>query len=113
MTLDEYLTRENITAADFGERAGLTEASVSRIRRGQQNMTRDVIRRIIAASGGAVTADGLIGPVAATPSSGAGGSPPAPFSSTSSAPPSPEREERPPRDAPLSRDTAEQAPEAA
>lgn len=60
MTLDQYLTDEGVTAAVFGQRLGMSEASVSRIRRGEQNITRDVMRRIIAASGGKITPDGLV-----------------------------------------------------
>jgi hypothetical protein len=60
MTLDDYLSQPGITATDFAAKVDLTEASVSRIRKGQQNISRDVIRRIVAASGGAVTADELV-----------------------------------------------------
>ena len=60
MTLDQYLTGSNITAADFAALVGLTEASVSRIRKGKQNITRDVMLKIIEASGGKVTADSLL-----------------------------------------------------
>jgi plasmid maintenance system antidote protein VapI len=60
MTLDEFLTAEPITAAEFAERVGLTEASISRIRRGGQNITRDVMLRIIDKSNGKVTPDGLV-----------------------------------------------------
>jgi len=62
MTLDHYLTSSGITAADFGAKCEppLSEASVSRIRRGTQNITRDVMIRIINASGGKITADSLV-----------------------------------------------------
>jgi len=60
MTLDQYLTAENVTAAAFGELVAMSEASVSRIRRGEQNITRDVMLRIIAASGGKITPDGIL-----------------------------------------------------
>lgn len=60
MTLDQYLTSENVTAAEFGVRVGMSEASISRIRRGDQNITLGVMRRIIAASNGKITADGLL-----------------------------------------------------
>lgn len=39
---------------------GLSEASISRIRKGEQNITRDVMAAIIDASGGKVTADALV-----------------------------------------------------
>lgn len=61
MTLDQYLAATGRTGSDFASAVGLTEASVSRIRKGQQNITRDVMRRIIAASDGQVTAEGLVG----------------------------------------------------
>lgn len=60
MTLDEYLTNENLTAAEFGGRVGMSEASISRIRRGEQNITRDAMQRIIAASYGAISASSLV-----------------------------------------------------
>jgi predicted transcriptional regulator len=60
MTLDEYLRQPGITATEFAPKAGLTEASVSRIRKGQQNISRDVIRRIVSASAGLVTAAELV-----------------------------------------------------
>lgn len=60
MTLDGYLEHTGLTAKDFAERIGLTEASVSRIRKGRQNLSRDVMRRIIAATGGLVSAEALV-----------------------------------------------------
>lgn len=63
MTLDQYLRLSGSpTAAEFGARCNppISEASVSRIRKRQQNLSRDTMRSIIAASGGLVTADGLI-----------------------------------------------------
>lgn len=61
MTLDQFLASEGApTAAEFGQLVDLSEASISRIRKGEQNITRDVMLRIIAASGGKVTADGLV-----------------------------------------------------
>ncbi len=60
MTVDQYLSAEGITAADFAKRVGLTEASISRIRSGRQNITLDVIRRIIAASDGSISAASLV-----------------------------------------------------
>lgn len=63
MTLDQYLALEGITAAEFGTRCAppLSEASVSRIRRGNQNITKEVMIRIMAASGGKITAEALVG----------------------------------------------------
>lgn len=61
MTLDQYLRSDGApSAAEFGSRVGLTEASISRIRKGKQNITRDAMLAIIEASGGKVTADALV-----------------------------------------------------
>lgn len=60
MTLDEYLTSSGMTAAEFGPLVPLSEASVSRIRKGEQNISRDLMRRIIDASGGVITAAALV-----------------------------------------------------
>lgn len=68
MTLDQFLSLPgSLTAAEFGERCNppLSGPSISRIRRGEQNITRDTIRSIINASGGLVTAEGLVGKAAA------------------------------------------------
>lgn len=63
MTLDQYLNLPGSPNADeFGRRCEppLSGASISRIRRGGQNITRETIRAIIEASDGIVTADGLV-----------------------------------------------------
>lgn len=68
MTLDQYLSLPGSpTAGEFGAKCEppLSEASISRIRRGEQNMTRDTIRSIIIASGNLITAEGLVGKAAA------------------------------------------------
>jgi hypothetical protein len=66
MTLDQYLSLPGApTAADFGEKCGLSAVSISRIRKGEQNFTRDVMLRIIEASGNVITADGLLRKIAA------------------------------------------------
>lgn len=68
MTLDQYLSLPGApTASEFGAKCEppLTEASISRIRRGLQNITRDTMRTIIAASDGIITAEGLIRPAKA------------------------------------------------
>jgi hypothetical protein len=62
MTLDQFLKLPGSpTAADFGARCDppISEASISRIRKGEQNITRDTMLAIIAASDGLVTAEGL------------------------------------------------------
>lgn len=69
MTLDHYLISTGMSAADFGARCdpAISEASISRIRRHQQNITREIMQRIIAASGGRVTAEGLVQEAASNP----------------------------------------------
>jgi len=62
MDLDTYLRENGIEGASFAARIGLTEASLSRIRRGQQNITRDTMRRIFEASDGAVTLESMVFP---------------------------------------------------
>lgn len=63
MTLDQYLRLPNSpNATEFGSRCDppLSAVSISRIRRGGQNITLDTMRSIILASGGKVTAEGLL-----------------------------------------------------
>jgi hypothetical protein len=63
MTLDQYLNLPGaLTASEFGAKCNppLSGASISRIRRGEQNITRETMRSIIEASEGLVTADGLV-----------------------------------------------------
>lgn len=63
MTLDQYLSLSGSpTNAEFGARCEppLSGASVGRIRKGAQNITVDTMRAIILASGGKVTAEGLL-----------------------------------------------------
>lgn len=63
MTLDQYLSLpESPTNAEFGARCDppLSGASIGRIRKGLQNITVDTMRSIILASGGQVTAEGLL-----------------------------------------------------
>lgn len=62
MTLDQFLKSEGVTAAELGARCvpPISEASISRIRRGGQNISADVMNRIIAASGYKVSASGLL-----------------------------------------------------
>jgi hypothetical protein len=63
MTLDQYLSLPGSpTNAEFGERCDpkLSGVSIWRIRRGEQNISRDTIRSIILATGGNVTAEELL-----------------------------------------------------
>lgn len=60
MTIDEYLEHSGLTAESLADASGISAVSLSRIRRGEQNTSRNVMRRIIAASGNLITAAGLI-----------------------------------------------------
>jgi hypothetical protein len=63
MTLDQFLNLPGSpTASEFGEKCNppLSGASISRIRRGEQNITRETMIAIINASGGLVSAEGLV-----------------------------------------------------
>jgi hypothetical protein len=63
MTLDQYLSLPGSpTNEKFGELCDpkLSGVSISRIRKGTQNITRDTMRSIILASGGKVTAESLL-----------------------------------------------------
>lgn len=63
MTLDQYLSLPGSpTNEEFGKRCHpqLSGVSIWRIRQGKQNITVDTIRAIILASGGQVTAEGLL-----------------------------------------------------
>ena len=69
MTLDQFLSAPGApTSADFAADVGVSEASISRIRKGAQNITRDLMLEIVRASKGKVTADGLLIKPAPTPS---------------------------------------------
>lgn len=63
MTLDQFLNLpQSPTAEEFGKKCEppISGASVSRIRRGEQNITRETMIAIINASGGMVSAEGLV-----------------------------------------------------
>lgn len=60
MTLDDFLTTGDMSAADLARETGLSAASITRIRRGEQNISIDVAQLIVAATGGQVTADDLL-----------------------------------------------------
>ena len=62
MTLDQFLSLPDAPSnEEFGQRCNpkLSGVSIWRIRRGEQNITRDTMLSIIEASGGEVTPDGL------------------------------------------------------
>lgn len=60
MTLDQYMTDNAITGVQLAAALEISEASLTRIRRGEQNISRDLIRRIVQATGGVVTAEDLV-----------------------------------------------------
>jgi plasmid maintenance system antidote protein VapI len=55
MTLDEYLKSGTDSAKSLANRVGTTEATISRIRKGEQNFTLDLARRIEVETGGSVS----------------------------------------------------------
>lgn len=59
MKLETYLTENNMTDAEFGALAGLSQSQVSRIRRGVSWPSRDAVEAITSSTGGAVTANDL------------------------------------------------------
>lgn len=60
MTLDQYLETADTNAAMLGAKLGLSGASVSRIRKGQQNITLDLAAKIEEATGRVVTVADLL-----------------------------------------------------
>lgn len=59
MKLEAYLTQKKLTAAAFGEKAGLSQSQVSRIMRGKSWPSREAVDAIFKATGGKVTAHDL------------------------------------------------------
>jgi transcriptional regulator with XRE-family HTH domain len=60
MTLDEYLNRPGNTAAALAEKARTSAPTISRILYGEQKPSSDMIRAIVEATNGSVTADDLV-----------------------------------------------------
>ena len=61
MTLDQYLKSDDApTVTEFAARVGISEVSLWRIRKGEQNITRETMRAIIRESGGKVSAAALV-----------------------------------------------------
>lgn len=60
MTLDEFLSLDGNKVADLAVKAGTSGASIHRILYGEQKPSADMIRSIVEATGGVVTADDLI-----------------------------------------------------
>ncbi len=60
MTLDDYLRIEGKTAAELAGSANTTGATISRILYGEQQPSAEMIRAIVEATKGAVTAHDLV-----------------------------------------------------
>lgn len=60
MTLDDYLRIEGKTAAELAEKANTSGASITRILYGDQKPSMDMVKAIVEATRGAVTAHDLI-----------------------------------------------------
>ena len=65
MSLNEYFDATGDTAAAMAIRLGISAASISRIRKGEQNVSLAFARRISEETGGKVTLDDLDVPEAA------------------------------------------------
>jgi len=65
MKLDLYLKENGLTDAAFGERIGLSQSQVSRIRRGLSWPSKEVIASIASATSNAVTANDIAAETAA------------------------------------------------
>ena len=59
MTLDAYFANTGTTAATLADAVGVTGASMTRIRRGEQNISLDLALKIVTATGGKVTLEDL------------------------------------------------------
>ncbi len=57
MTLDQYLSKNDLSSAQFGDQVGASRSQISRIRRGVSRPSWDMVARIAEATGGKVTAD--------------------------------------------------------
>lgn len=60
MTLDDYLSRPGNTASALAEKANTSAASITRILYGDQKPSSDMIKAIVEATNGSVTADDLV-----------------------------------------------------
>lgn len=60
MTLDEYLSLPGKTASDLATAAKTSGATITRILYGDAKPSADMIRAIVEATGGQVTADDLV-----------------------------------------------------
>jgi DNA-binding transcriptional regulator YdaS (Cro superfamily) len=59
MDLDTYLRTSGVSGTAFADRVGISAASVTRIRKHSQNISLDLAKRIVAATGGKVTLEAL------------------------------------------------------
>lgn len=57
MTLHQYLSDTDQTNAQFAQVVGVSEATISRLRRNRQTPSFGLLRRIASATNGTVTAD--------------------------------------------------------
>ena len=60
MTLDQYLNETGLTINAFAEACGTSGASMNRILHGEQKPSVEMIRAIVAATDGQVTADDIV-----------------------------------------------------
>ena len=60
MKLDAYLSEKRVTEAELAVRAGCSQSTISKIRRGNANPTVGMLRRICTATDGLVTPDDLL-----------------------------------------------------
>lgn len=59
MDLDTYLRTSGLTGSAFADRLGISAASVTRIRKGAQNISLELAQRIVLATGGKVSLEAL------------------------------------------------------
>ena len=60
MTLDTYLSAKGVTASALAAKAGTSSATITRILYGDQQPSTSMIRAIVSATEGKVSADDLI-----------------------------------------------------
>jgi DNA-binding transcriptional regulator YdaS (Cro superfamily) len=59
MDLDTYLKTSGVSGSAFADRIGVSAASVTRIRKGGQNISLELAQRIVTATGGKVSLEAL------------------------------------------------------
>ena len=60
MTLDDYLSKHGNGEADLAAKAKTSAASINRILHGEQKPSHEMMKAIVVATGGEVTADDLL-----------------------------------------------------